>query len=104
MRRTAFVITFAATVFACAAPEDLTTQVATLDQYCNARAKEECSQALVTSCKVKDVSTCVAQRSTKCMNDVPQGTTYVPSAAPACLQAVASAYATTTLTAAGLDT
>lgn len=104
MRRTAFVLTLAATVFACAAPEDLTTQVATLDDYCNARAKEECSQALVTSCKAKDVSTCVQDRSAKCLTDVPQGTKYVPAAASACLKAVADAYATTTLTATALDT
>ncbi len=106
MRRTAAFVFFAAasTVFACAAPEDPTTQVATLTEYCQSRAKIECSTQLVASCKVKDVSTCVADRSTKCMSDVPQGTVYVPTAATPCLQAVAAAYATTTITAASLGT
>jgi hypothetical protein len=107
MRRTALALSFAfasAAVFACAAPEDLTSQAATLTDYCQQRAKIECSGQVVTSCKVKDVSTCVTDRSTKCLSDVPQGTTYVPAAAPACLQAVAAAYQTTTLTATALDT
>jgi hypothetical protein len=96
-------VTLAFAAIACARSEDISSQVATLNDYCQARAQTECSQKLVTSCKVKDVSTCVTARAAECMKDVPQGTTYVASAGPACVEAVASAYATTTLTANGLD-
>ena len=89
-------------VIACAAPEDLASQTQTLADYCNARAKTECSAQLVTSCKAKDQTTCVTQRAAACVKNVPQGTEYVPSAAPACLQVVATAYATTTISAASL--
>lgn len=90
-------------IVACAGPQDLASQAATLTDYCNARAKTECSQSLVKSCEVKDVDTCVTTRSTECAKDVPQGTTYVPAAGPACLQAVATAYTSATITAGALD-
>jgi hypothetical protein len=87
---------------ACASPEDLAQQTATLQDFCNARAKTECNTAIVTSCHVKDQGTCVTQRASACMKNVPQGTTYVPSAGPPCIQAVAAAYTTSTITAAAL--
>jgi hypothetical protein len=91
-------------VLACAAPQDIASQTATLQGYCNTRATTECTAQVVASCQVKDVATCVTQRSATCIANVPQGTVYVPAAAPACIQAVATAYATTTITAASIAT
>jgi hypothetical protein len=91
-------------VVACAAPEDLAAQTATLSDYCQARAKTECTSLVVTSCKSKDAATCVTDRQAECMKNIPQGTVYVPAAAPACLQVVADAYATATLSATSLTT
>jgi hypothetical protein len=90
-------------LIACAGPEDLASETQTLADYCNARAKTECTAQVVTSCKAKDQTTCVTTRAAACMKNVPQGTTYVPTAAPACLQAVAGTYVSTTLTAQGLS-
>jgi len=89
-------------VLACAAPQDLASQTATLSDYCQARAKTECTSQVVASCKAKDNATCVSQRAAACMKNIPQGTEYVPSAAPSCLQVVADAYVTTTLSATAL--
>jgi len=92
-----------ATTFACANSEDLTTQCATLTDFCNSRARIECSQELVKACGSKDADTCVSDRASSCMKNVPQGTEYVPEAGPTCLKAVQTAYATTTITSDALD-
>ena len=89
-------------VLACAAPEDFTSEASTLSAYCQARAKTECTAQVVASCKAKDVATCVTSRAAECLKDVPQGTEYVAKAAPACLQTVANAYLTTTISAKAL--
>jgi len=85
--------------FGCAGPESLASQCATLTSFCEARAQTECNAQVVASCQVKDTATCVTQRAAACQAAAPQGTVYVPTAGPACLQAVAAAYATATLTA-----
>jgi hypothetical protein len=90
--------------FGCAGPESIESQTATLTEFCQARAQTECNTQVVTSCQVKDTPTCVTQRAATCLQSTPQGTVYVPAAAPPCLQAVATAYATATLTADALAT
>lgn len=91
-------------LIACAGPEDLSAECATLNDYCASRAKTECTTQVVSQCQAKDMSTCVTDRTAACLKAVPQGTVYVPTAGPACLKAVASAYMTATITADALDT
>jgi len=87
---------------ACAGPEDLAQETATLTDYCHARATTECNGAIVTACGATSVDACVTAREADCNKNVPQGTTYVPTAGPPCIQAVQAAYATATITASSL--
>ena len=95
----AFTVTSILVSLACAGPEDLASECATLAGYCHARAKTECNAQVVTSCGVKSSDDCITAREAACNKDVPQGTVYVPAAGPVCLQAVATAYTSSTITA-----
>ncbi len=100
-----FTLAFAAAsvaVLACAGPEDLASESATLTDFCHARAKTECNAAVVSSCQLTDQTSCITQREASCNKSVPQGTVYVPAAGPACLEAVGTTYATATITATAL--
>ncbi len=88
-------------VVACAAPvmeQDSATQYSSLGKYCGARAQAECNTQVVTHCGVKDPAACVQKRTSACMADTPQGATYEPARALACVEAVKTAYASATLT------
>ncbi len=95
----AALVTSVAVCLACADSEDLAAETSTLSGYCDARAKTECNAAIVTACGVTSTASCVTARTADCTKNVPQGTTYVPTAGPACLQAVQAAYTTATITA-----
>ena len=60
--------------------------------YCAARAKVECSQAVVKACGGKSVESCLTARAALCLSQVPQGTELVADNVPACLEAVRGAY------------
>jgi len=78
--------------------------LATAKEFCNAEAEAACSDAVVAACDVTGgKNECVKKRSTACVQAIPQGTTYQPGKAPACLSAVKSAYATGELTATSLS-
>src|ERR1700722_17781202 len=64
--------------------------LATVSEFCAARAEAECSSAVVSACGLTGMSA------------VPQGTTYQPTKAQACLDAVTAAYSTSTITATAL--
>jgi hypothetical protein len=96
----------AALACACAAgteppPPTLAEKVATVEGYCAARAAAECSSVVVSQCGAKDAPTCESARSASCMQQVPQGTTYQPGKAPACITAVQASYGMGILTVAG---
>jgi hypothetical protein len=93
----------AASIAACAGPEDPASQYADLGAFCTGRAKAECNTQVVKQCGAKDAQTCVTARAAACVKNIPQGTVYVPAAAPDCIDAVAVAYANATITAAALD-
>jgi hypothetical protein len=76
--------------------------LSTATEFCSARAEAECSSAVVTACQLAGKSACVRARSKSCMSAVPQGTTYQPAKAPACLDAVKSVYATSSISAEAL--
>jgi len=99
----AVMVTSLLAVVACAAPEDPAAQYADLTAFCAARAQAECNAQVVKQCGAKDQQTCVSKRGAACEKNVPQGTVYVPAAAPACIKAVGAAYANGTITAAALD-
>jgi len=87
-------------IAACAAPTEFTTgkDLKTPQDYCAARAEAECNGIVVQKCGVKDQTSCQAARSSRCVAEVPQGTTYVPEAVDGCINATKSAYADATLT------
>ena len=60
----------------------------TADSFCRARGEAECSSLVVTKCGAKDRDACVTSRATQCTASAPQGTTYVPEHAKACLDLV----------------
>src|SRR5580704_1613167 len=76
--------------------------LATVSEFCAARAEAECSSAVVSACGLSGKSACVSARTKTCMSAVPQGTTYQPTKAQACLDAVTAAYSTSTITATAL--
>jgi hypothetical protein len=88
-----------------AAPPDSDAgpSLATLAEFCAARAATECSQAVIRQCGAKDAATCEAARVAVCMQQAPQGTTYQPSQAQACLDAVQASYSAGIITVAGQD-
>jgi hypothetical protein len=73
-------------------------EYADADAFCQSRAEAECSDAVVKGCGIKDAATCGETRKASCLSSVPQGLTYVPANAPACLDLVKSVYATGTIT------
>jgi hypothetical protein len=56
--------------------------------FCDARARAECNDLVVTKCKAASKEACVKTRTELCMKAVPQGTRYVPTFASACVVAV----------------
>jgi hypothetical protein len=77
---------------------DSGSPLATVSEFCAVRAADECSAAVVKACALSSQSACKSVRTKACMASVPPGTTYEPSDATACLNAVTSTYATGTLT------
>jgi len=77
-------------------------ELSTLTGFCTARASAECSSAVIAACGFTGKTQCQSTHSKVCMNAIPQGTTYQPSKAPACLAAVTSAYSTSQITAKAL--
>jgi hypothetical protein len=69
-----------------------------LNNFCEARASAECSNAVVLACDVQDPSTCVTDRQQLCLMSVPAGTVYNPSAGEGCVDAVTNAYADAEIT------
>src|SRR5579859_1090883 len=74
------------------------TSYPTLEDFCAGRAKAECSDAVVKACGAKSASECLAARTNACMSSAPQGTTFQPSNAPACIAAIKTIYAKTVIT------
>ena len=73
--------------------------LATEADYCAARAQAECSPAVVMACGLTSTHACETVRAGACKATLPQGTTYQPRKAKACIDAVLKAYATATMTA-----
>jgi hypothetical protein len=74
----------------------------TIAEFCSAQAEAECSDAVVSACGVADKSACEKASTKSCMASVPQGTTYQPGKAEACLAKVTAAYSSAQITAAAL--
>jgi hypothetical protein len=70
-----------------------------VQSYAQARAAAECNATVVQKCGVSDASTCITNRVPGLVAAAPQGTTYNPAAAPACIAAVTDAYSNGTVTA-----
>jgi len=70
----------------------------TLDGFCAARAKAECNDAVVKACGSKTSTVCITARTDACKSSAPQGTTYQPKNAAACIDTIKSVYADATLT------
>src|SRR5438876_6333346 len=87
-------------IAACAAPTEFQAgkDLKTPQDYCEARAEAECNGIVVQKCGVKDQTSCQGARSNRCVAEMPQGTTYVPEAALACITTTRMAYADATLT------
>ncbi len=105
--RTITFIFCSSTFLACAAPMGDVPEakkLATPEGYCGARAQAECAVIVVQKCAVKDQTSCEKTRGASCVAEIPQGTTYVPDAAPACIAKTRDAYADATLTSAELST
>lgn len=86
----------------CATPTEIpapSSRTATLEEFCRARAEAECSPAVVSACQSGSVETCIALRENACRDSAPQGTTYVPENAGACLELVQAVYVSAKLTA-----
>lgn len=101
MRRLIALPAVAVVAIACAAPviePDSATQYASLGSFCDARARAECNPQVVSHCGGKDANACVQKVSAACLSSAPQGATYQPVHAQACIDAVKDAYATATLT------
>jgi hypothetical protein len=77
-------------------------ELQTVTGFCAARAAAECSDAVIAACGFPGKSDCESTHAKSCMGATPQGTTYQPSKAPACLAVVTKAYATTQITATDL--
>jgi hypothetical protein len=77
-------------------------ELGTASEFCTARAGNECSTAIVSACGLSSKGSCVNARTKTCMSSIPQGTTYQPKKAEACLDVVKSVYATNTITAIAL--
>ncbi len=86
-----------------ASAQPQTTSYATVAGYCEARARAECSAAVMSACTLLSESSCLSARKKSCLASVPQGTTYQPSKAPACVAAAAKVYKTDVITAAALN-
>jgi hypothetical protein len=69
-----------------------------LNDFCEARASAECSNAVVLACAVPDMPTCVTNRQQLCMTSAPPNTVYNPSAGEGCVDAVMTAYADAMIT------
>jgi|HubBroStandDraft_1064217.scaffolds.fasta_scaffold60874_3 hypothetical protein len=88
-----------------APPKKTAMPAASLDtvaDFCAAQAEAECSEAVVSACGISDKSACEKASAKSCISAVPQGTTYQPSKAPACLAKVTAAYSTAEITASAL--
>ena len=81
---------------------DVGAKYATLQDFCKARGKAECTADVASKCGAPSVEACIKARTTACLDAAPQGATYVVDSAEPCLAAVTSAYATTKLTTASL--
>ncbi len=92
------VLLLTASIAACAAhgsppPPAPGSDLSTVAGYCEARAVAECNATVVQSCGASDKAKCSDARKSACLSQVPQGTTYLASRAPACIAAVTDAYA-----------
>ncbi|MGZ3417967.1 MAG: hypothetical protein ACXWUG_19855 [Polyangiales bacterium] len=76
-----------------ATPPETGASLDSLDAFCAARAKAECNDTVVKSCKSKTKDACVASRTAICKSSVPQGVRYDADAAGTCIDAVTEAYA-----------
>jgi hypothetical protein len=81
-------------------PPDPGTRYDSLETFCAARARAECSDVVVQKCKSKGRDACVAARTDHCKGSMPQGVRYNPAGADACIRAVTDAYADAKLSAA----
>jgi uncharacterized membrane protein YgdD (TMEM256/DUF423 family) len=77
-------------------------QLRTPAEFCAAEAKAACSDAVVSACGSSGKSGCEAASAKSCLDAIPQGTTYQPDKAPACLAAVTATYSSNLITAAAL--
>jgi len=80
---------------------DASPSLATVEDFCAARAAAECTTVAMQQCDAPSAMTCQTARAANCAMQVPEGTTYQPSAAPACLAAVTAVYSTGTVTTSG---
>jgi hypothetical protein len=83
-----------------AAATDAGPSMATVQEYCAARAAAECTGAVMQQCGA-DVTACQMARAAFCAMQVPEGTTYQPQQAPACIAAASAMVTTGTVTAMG---
>ncbi len=91
-------LAFASLISACSAhgsppPPAPGSDLSSVAGYCEARAAAECNATVVKSCGATDKTKCSDARKATCASQVPQGTTYLASRAPACIGAVTDAYA-----------
>jgi hypothetical protein len=77
-------------------------EYATVGDFCEARAKAECSDAVVSGCDLAGKSACESARTKSCLASVPQGTKYQSSRAEACLDAVTTTFSSAQITAESL--
>lgn len=62
-------------------------KLTSVELYCDARAAAECNELVVSKCKAPNKDACVKARTALCLKGVPQGTTFVPKFADACVAA-----------------
>jgi hypothetical protein len=70
-----------------------------VQSFCAGYGHAECTDAVVHACGASDGASCENAMAASCIASQPQGTTYVPGKAAACIELAASTYATTTITA-----
>jgi hypothetical protein len=73
--------------------------MATLDAFCQVRAKVECYAPVLKQCGGIDPKKCQDSRARFCTANVPQGTEFVSKNAPACIKIIQDAYADGNITA-----
>jgi hypothetical protein len=109
--RAMILVLMTATVAACAhgAPADETTanddagaSYPDVTSFCNGYGQAQCSTAVMSACGIQSGTRCTSAAASACVASQPQGTTYVPANAGACISLVEQTYSSTTITAAQL--